>query len=124
MAAMPTSRHEAACASGSIAILSAMRDIEAGHYAIACVLGLELMRNVDGKTGAEYLGAAMARQGGDRLRFSRPFLFDRITGNTTAATALTASISTASRESICQCQGQRPRPDRHLVSRGCVQLRR
>ena len=25
---LPTSRHEAACASGSIAILSAMRDIE------------------------------------------------------------------------------------------------
>ena len=58
LAALPTSRHEAACASGSIAILSAMRDIEAGHYDMACVLGLELMRNVDGKTGAEYLGAA------------------------------------------------------------------
>ena len=54
--ALPTSRHEAACASGSIAVLSAMRDIEAGHYATACVLGLELMRNVDGKTGAQYLG--------------------------------------------------------------------
>jgi acetyl-CoA C-acetyltransferase len=58
LAAIPTSRHEAACASGSIAILSAMRDIEAGHYDVACVLGLELMRNVNGKTGAEYLGAA------------------------------------------------------------------
>lgn len=58
LAALPTSRHEAACASGSIAILSAMRDIEAGHYDTACVLGLELMRNVDGKTAAGYLGAA------------------------------------------------------------------
>ena len=55
---IPTSRHEAACASGSIALLSAMRDIEAGHYELACVLGMEYMRNVDGKTGAEYLGAA------------------------------------------------------------------
>ena len=55
LASLPTSRHEAACASGSIAILSAMRDIEAGHYEVACVLGLELMRNVDGKTGAEDL---------------------------------------------------------------------
>ena len=32
LASLPTSRHEAACASGSIALLSAMRDIEAGHY--------------------------------------------------------------------------------------------
>ena len=58
LASIPTSRHEAACASGSIAILSAMRDIEAGHYGLACVLGLEYMRNVPGKTGADYLGAA------------------------------------------------------------------
>ena len=39
-------------------MLSAMRDIEAGHYDVAAVLGLEYMRNVDGQTGAEYLGAA------------------------------------------------------------------
>ena len=58
LAMLPTSRHEAACASGSMAVLGAMRDIEAGHYSTACVLGLELMRNVNGKTGAEYLGAA------------------------------------------------------------------
>jgi acetyl-CoA C-acetyltransferase len=80
LASLPTSRHEAACASGSIAILSAMRDIEAGHYEIACVLGLELMRNVDGKTGAEYLGAA-AWQGKEATDcdFPWPFMFDRIT---------------------------------------------
>ena len=80
LATLPTSRHEAACASGSIAILSAMRDIEAGHYDIACVLGLELMRNVDGKTGAQYLGAA-AWQGREATDcdFPWPFLFDRIT---------------------------------------------
>lgn len=80
LASLPTSRHEAACASGSIAILSAMRDIEAGHYDIACVLGLELMRNVDGKTGAEYLGAA-AWQGKEATDcdYPWPFMFDRIT---------------------------------------------
>lgn len=79
LAALPTSRHEAACASGSIAILSAMRDIEAGHYDIACVLGLELMRNVDGKTGAQYLGSA-AWQGREATdcNFPWPFLFDRL----------------------------------------------
>jgi acetyl-CoA C-acetyltransferase len=77
---LPTSRHEAACASGSIALMSAMRDIEAGHYEVACVLGLELMRNVDGKTGAEYLGAAVF-QGREAMDcdFPWPAQFDRIT---------------------------------------------
>ncbi|HEY7775706.1 MAG TPA: acetyl-CoA acetyltransferase [Kineobactrum sp.] len=80
LAAIPTSRHEAACASGSIAMLSAMRDIEAGHYDVACVLGLELMRNVNGKTGAEYLGAA-AWQGHEATdcNYPWPHMFDRIT---------------------------------------------
>ena len=82
LAALPTSRHEAACASGSIAVLGAMRDIEAGHYDVACVLGLELMRNVGGKTGAEYLGAA-AWQGHEAqpedCDFPWPHMFDRLT---------------------------------------------
>ena len=77
---LPTSRHEAACASGSMAILGAMRDIEAGYYDIACVVGIELMRNVSGKTGAEYLGAA-TWQGHEALscNFPWPFMFDLIT---------------------------------------------
>jgi acetyl-CoA C-acetyltransferase len=80
LAAIPTSRHEAACASGSIAILSAMRDIEAGHYNVACVLGLELMRNVDGKTGAEHLGAARwLGHEANTCDYPWPHMFDRIT---------------------------------------------
>lgn len=55
---LPTARHEAACASGSVAILSAMSEIEAGRYDLACVIGLEQMRNVPGQTAAEHLGAA------------------------------------------------------------------
>ncbi|MFA4949440.1 acetyl-CoA acetyltransferase [Brevundimonas sp.] len=55
---LPTSRHEGACASGSLALLAAMSDIQAGHYGTALVVGIELMRNVPGQTGAEYLGAA------------------------------------------------------------------
>lgn len=82
LASLPTARHEAACASGSIAVMSAMRDIEAGHYDVACVLGLELMRNVDGKTGAAYLGAA-AWQGHEAREqdcdFPWPHMFDRLT---------------------------------------------
>ena len=41
----PSSRHEAACASGSVAALAAMADLEAGYYDLACVLGVEEMRN-------------------------------------------------------------------------------
>ncbi len=55
---IPATRHEAACASGSMAILAAMRDIEAGWYDVACVAGVELMRNVDGANAAHFLGAA------------------------------------------------------------------
>lgn len=55
----PASRHEAACASGSMAILSAMADIEAGRYDVALVVGVEQMRNVPGQEAAEHLGAAM-----------------------------------------------------------------
>ncbi|MGJ8562791.1 MAG: acetyl-CoA acetyltransferase [Alphaproteobacteria bacterium] len=55
---MPSARHEGACASGSLAILSAMADIESGRYETACVVGVELMRNVPGETAANHLGAA------------------------------------------------------------------
>lgn len=55
---LPTSRHEAACASGSVAILAATAEIEAGRYDLACVVGIEQMRNVSGQTAAENLGAA------------------------------------------------------------------
>ncbi len=52
---LPTSRHEAACASGSVAALAAMADIEAGRYDIALVLGVELMRNTTGAEAATKL---------------------------------------------------------------------
>ena len=55
---LPTARHEAACASGSVAVLAATAEIEAGRYDLACVIGLEQMRNVPGKLAAEHLGAA------------------------------------------------------------------
>ena len=55
---LPTARHEAACASGSVAILAAAAEIEAGRYDLACVVGLEQMRNVPGQKAAENLGAA------------------------------------------------------------------
>ncbi|MEO1657791.1 MAG: acetyl-CoA acetyltransferase [Pseudomonadota bacterium] len=58
---MPSSRHEGACASGSLAALAAMADIESGRYGLACVAGIELMRNVSGQIAADHLGAAAWR---------------------------------------------------------------
>ena len=52
------SRHEAACASGSMAIMAAMSDLEAGRYNCALVLGIELMRNIPGREAAEHLATA------------------------------------------------------------------
>ncbi|HSJ36065.1 MAG TPA: acetyl-CoA acetyltransferase, partial [Acidimicrobiia bacterium] len=53
------SRHEAACASGSMATLSALAQIQAGWRDVMIVTGVEQMRNVDAQTGARHLGAAM-----------------------------------------------------------------
>lgn len=58
LSGVPTSRHEAACASGSMAILAASAEIEAGRYDLVCALGVEYMRNVPGQRAAEFLGAA------------------------------------------------------------------
>ncbi len=55
---VPSSRHEAACASGSIAALAAMADLESGRYDVALVLGVEVERSVPGDVAAQHLGAA------------------------------------------------------------------
>jgi acetyl-CoA C-acetyltransferase len=95
---MPTSRHEAACASGSMALLAAMRDIEAGHYDTACVLGIELMRNVDGQNRRRIpRRRGLAGPGGHGLRLPlaapvRPYL-RRDTSSATACTTSTWRVS-------------------------------
>ncbi|MBN8290845.1 acetyl-CoA acetyltransferase [Rhodobacter sp. NTK016B] len=58
LSGIPTQRHEAACASGSMAALAAAAEIEAGRYDLVAVLGVEYMRNVPGQKAAENLGAA------------------------------------------------------------------
>ena len=55
-AGIPASRHEAACASGSLALLAAGADIESGRYGLAAVIGLEQMRNVPGEQAAKLIG--------------------------------------------------------------------
>ena len=79
LAGIPSSRHEAACASGSIAILAASAEIEAGRYGLALVLGIELMRNVPGQRAAEYLGsAAWAGREAQEARYLWPFMFSNV----------------------------------------------
>ncbi|WP_033073629.1 acetyl-CoA acetyltransferase [Sphingopyxis sp. MWB1] len=79
LAGIPASRHEAACASGSIAALAAAAEIEAGRYGLALVLGVELMRNVPGQQAAEYLGAAAwAGREAQGARYLWPHMFARV----------------------------------------------
>jgi acetyl-CoA C-acetyltransferase len=76
---LPTSRHEAACASGSIAILAASAEIEAGRYDLACVTGVEQMKTVDSATGGDYLGtAAWYEREAKGVEFPFPKLFGRL----------------------------------------------
>lgn len=64
---MPAGRHEAACASGSIAMLAATAEIECGRYDCVLVTGVELERNVPGAVAARHLGAAtwVGQEGAD-----------------------------------------------------------
>jgi acetyl-CoA C-acetyltransferase len=76
---LPTSRHEAACASGSIAILAASAEIEAGRYDCAMVVGVEQMKTVDAATGGDYLGtAAWYEREAKGIEFPFPKLFGRL----------------------------------------------
>lgn len=76
---LPTSRHEAACASGSIAILAASAEIEAGRYDLECVVGVEQMKTVDSTTGGDYLGtAAWYERESKGIDYPFPKLFGRL----------------------------------------------
>jgi acetyl-CoA C-acetyltransferase len=76
---LPTSRHEAACASGSIAILAASAEIEAGRYDLQAVVGIEQMKTVSAAQGGSYLGtAAWYDQEAKGVEFPFPKLFGRL----------------------------------------------
>jgi acetyl-CoA C-acetyltransferase len=77
----PASRHEAACASGSVAALAAMADIRSGAYRTGLVIGVELEKTVPGDTAAQYLGAAAwTDHEGTDARFMWPHMFDQVAG--------------------------------------------
>jgi acetyl-CoA C-acetyltransferase len=76
---LPTARHEAACASGSIAILAASAEIEAGRYDLAMVVGLEQMKTVDSARGGDFLGtAAWYEREAAGISYPFPKLFGRL----------------------------------------------
>ena len=76
---LPTSRHEAACASGSIAILAASAEIEAGRYDLAMVVGVEQMKTVDPAKGGDFLGtAAWYDREAKGIEFPFPKLFGKL----------------------------------------------
>jgi acetyl-CoA C-acetyltransferase len=75
----PSSRHEAACASGSIAALAAIADLRSGAYETALVFGVELEKTVSGETAARHLGAAAwTGQEGEDAKFMWPYMFSRV----------------------------------------------
>jgi acetyl-CoA C-acetyltransferase len=76
---LPTSRHEAACASGSIALIAASAEIEAGRYDLSCVVGVEQMKTVGSTIGGDYLGtAAWYEREAKGIEFPFPKLFGRL----------------------------------------------
>ncbi len=76
---IPTARHEAACASGSIALQAAAAEIESGRYDLACVVGVEQMKTVSPREGGEFLGtAAWYRREAEGVEFPFPKLFGRL----------------------------------------------
>ncbi len=76
---LPTGRHEAACASGSIALLAASAEIEAGRYDCSMVVGVEQMKTVNPTIGGDYLGtAAWYELEAKGIEFPFPKLFGRL----------------------------------------------
>lgn len=76
---VPSARYEAACASSSVALDVAITKIQNGDYDLAIVIGFELMKTVDSKTGGDYLGrAAFYEQEGQGIDFPFPKLFGRL----------------------------------------------
>lgn len=55
---VPAMRHEGACASSSLGILSAMAEIEAGRYDCVLVLGVEEFKNLPGDQASQNQNAA------------------------------------------------------------------
>ncbi|MBN9428085.1 MAG: acetyl-CoA acetyltransferase [Burkholderiales bacterium] len=73
---VPAMRHEGACASASLAVLTAMAEIEAGRYDCILVVGAEELKNLPGDVSSSNQNAAgwQGREGID-CRFLWPAAF-------------------------------------------------
>jgi acetyl-CoA C-acetyltransferase len=73
---VPAMRHEGACASASLAVLTAMAEIEAGRYDCVLVVGAEELKNLPGDQSSQNQNAA-AWQGHEDIdcRFMWPAAF-------------------------------------------------
>ncbi|MGE0530251.1 MAG: acetyl-CoA acetyltransferase [Hyphomonadaceae bacterium] len=75
----PAMRHEAACASSSIAVLTATAEIEAGRYDCVLILGVEEEKNLPGDEASKIQNAASWQGHEDiKCRFMWPAVFGRI----------------------------------------------
>lgn len=80
---VPSARYEAACASSSVAIDAAQAKIMCGEYDVAIVVGWELMKTVDSKTGGDFLGrAAYYEKEGKGIEMPFPKLFGKLADET------------------------------------------
>ena len=75
----PAMRHEAACASSSIAVLTATAELEAGRYDCILIVGVEEEKNLPGDEASKVQNAAswQGREGID-CRFMWPAVFGRL----------------------------------------------
>lgn len=76
---VPAMRHEAACASGSLAVLAAMAELEAGRYDCALVLGVEVEKSLPGPEAARtQVAAAWVGHETDDADPIWPAMFERV----------------------------------------------
>lgn len=72
-------RYEAACASGSVALDAAITKIQAGNGDLVIVVGFELMKTVEARTGGDFLGhAAFYETESKGIDFPFPNLFGKL----------------------------------------------
>ncbi len=75
----PAMRHEAACASSSMAVLSAMAEIEAGRYDCVLVIGVEQEKCMPSAQAAEVqTAAAWVGHETEGVQFFWPYVFDQV----------------------------------------------
>lgn len=80
---VPSARYEAACSSGSVALDAAITKIKSNDYDLAIVIGWELMKTVDSKTGGDFLGrAALYDVEAKGIEFPFPKLFGKLAEET------------------------------------------